>query len=282
MSRRWCRPASTPTRRASSSRWSSTRLRPPGKLKLQIDDTAVAAAIAGIAPGGAEIAVAAQSPPVSRTVTCALGGESVSVYNIDGRNWNGYPGFDAGQQVAAWRLPSALEGCDYVGTPLNQYQQYYHEFFCIGTAHGGFDTANLTVEYSLSYSTYGYIENVRTADGSVWSTKYPGIAIGTPVVVARVNAAHEYVGHPVLTVASTQPTVVRVKATSNPPPSESRSAQRVDTSENITVNVHGGNWSAAFPVVKTDDYFWAVRVATDPDVWYGFPSFDFRVGVGEV
>ena len=92
-----------------------------GKLKLQIDDTAVAAAIAGIAPGGAEIAVAAQSPPVSRIITCALGGESVSVYNIDGRNWNEYPGFDAGQQVTGLAPPIAagrLRLCRHTAEPI--------------------------------------------------------------------------------------------------------------------------------------------------------------------
>ena len=251
------------------------------RLRLHIDDTAVAEAIEGNAPD-ANIATASGTLSSSAIQQCTLGVATISVYTLNGHAWNAFGNFGIGDEVVVWELPSLVGGCDYVGTPLDFFRDTFHEFKCIGRAYSGLVTTDLTVEFNISTSDeYSYVSGVRTYDNAVWSTKYPDIAVGTPVVVARVNAAGEYVGFPILG-DGTGSLVVRVKATGNPPPSSTRPAQRVDTADTIDVNIMGGNWSAAFPVVKTDDYFWAVRVATDPDVWYGFPSFDFRIGVGAV
>jgi len=253
-----------------------------GKLKLQIDDTAVAAALAAIAPGGTGIATASGTLSSTAVQQCTLGGETVSVYCLNGHAWDAFGHFGVGDEVVVWKLPAPVGACDYVGTPLDYCRDLHHEFHCIGRAYSGLGTTGLTVEFNISTADeYSYVYNVRTYDNAVWSTKYGDLAVGTPVIVARVRAAAEYVGFPILGGGSGS-LVVRVKATGNPPASTSRAAQRVDTGATIDVNIMGGNWSAAFPVVKTDDYFWAVRVATDPDVWYGYPSFDFRVGVGAV
>jgi len=249
------------------------------RLRLHVDDTAVADAIAGNAPDAA-IAMASVTLSSSAVQQCTLGGDTISVYSLNGHAWDAFGHFGVGDEVVVWELPAPVAGCDFVGTPLDFYRDTFHEFKCIGRAYSGLGTVDLTVEFNISTANeYSYISNVRTYDNAVWSTKYSDIAVGTPVIVARVNAAAEYVGFPILG-GVTGSLVVRVKATGNPPASPVRSAQRVDTAETIDVNIMGGNWSAAFPVVKTDDYFWAVRVATDPDVWYGFPSFDFRIGVG--
>jgi len=251
------------------------------RLRLHIDDTAVAGAIAGNAPDAA-IATASGTLSSSAVQQCTLDGDTVSVYSLNGHAWDAFGDFDIGQDVVVWELPAPVSGCGYVGTPLDFFRDTRHEFHCVGRAYSGLGTTDLTIEFNISTANeYSYVYNVRTYDNAVWSTKYPDIAVGTPVVVARVNAAAEYVGFPILGGGAGS-LVVRVKATGNPPPSSTRPAQRVDTADTIDVNIMGGNWSAAFPVVKTDDLFWAVRVATDPDVWYGFPSFDFRIGVGPV